>query len=65
MNSLFATATPAQLSRLTRVAFATARREHPKDDHAAAAKASLYVVEVLDARDAARRAKYAAAMMQD
>ena len=65
ITDLFATATETQLARLTRAAFATARREHGTDSHAVAAAAGHYVVEVLDARDMRQRVKLANTLMLD
>ena len=64
-SDLFSTVTAAQLLRLTRVAFATAHREHGPDSCAVAATAGTYGVEALDARDIRQRVKLAATPMRD
>ena len=62
---LFDTASPAQLLRLTRAAFAAARRKHGTDAFSVAREAGAYLVGALDARDARQRNKLAATLMRD
>ena len=62
---LFATATEAQIVRLTRASFSAARRKHGTDAFAVAHEAGAYLVGVLDARDKRQRNKLAATLMRD